>query len=286
MKISYDLHTHSHYSDGDFSPEKVVGLAKEKGLSGAAITDHDTILGWSESKGAMLKFGMPFVQGVEISTILEDLELHVLGYSYNFDTELLKPALQKAKTAYLKRLEIISQKLRDNGIADIDISTLQEKKGMEAILTKYDLQKELALKHNIPMSKSCDLINKKDGLAYAPHDRQLTPSSKDVIDLIYRANGFSVLAHPGKIIKDTGSRDKMWDIIKKLVSARLCGLEISCLYHSPELQKELLDFSSRNMLLKTGGSDYHGPIHAPYRLLGLYGIDDSTWQEFHNRLIK
>ena len=40
-----DLHLHTFFSDGTFSPEELARRAKEKGLNIVALTDHDTVEG-------------------------------------------------------------------------------------------------------------------------------------------------------------------------------------------------------------------------------------------------
>ena len=77
-----DLHTHSHFSDGDRSPWELVRQAKACGLSGLGLTDHDTLAGGEELFQAGRAFGLPVVLGVEISCSQRDgRQLHLLGYA-------------------------------------------------------------------------------------------------------------------------------------------------------------------------------------------------------------
>src|SRR5215217_5018415 len=77
-----DLHCHSTASDGTFAPGEVVRLARDAGLAGLALTDHDTIAGLAEAARAAEEFGITFVPGIEISAVppIENGTLHILGY--------------------------------------------------------------------------------------------------------------------------------------------------------------------------------------------------------------
>ena len=82
-----DLHTHSHFSDGDRSPWELVRQAKACGLSGLGLTDHDTLAGGEELFQAGRAFGLPVVLGVEISCSQRDgRQLHLLGRYFHYPT--------------------------------------------------------------------------------------------------------------------------------------------------------------------------------------------------------
>ena len=75
-----DLHVHSTESDGTNTPQELVSLAKEAGLTAFALTDHDTISGISKAREAAEKIQMELVPGIELSTDYEGTEVHMLGY--------------------------------------------------------------------------------------------------------------------------------------------------------------------------------------------------------------
>ena len=86
-----DLHVHTTASDGLFSPAGVVQLAEEAGFKGTAITDHDTVEGIEEARAEGKKRGIEVVPGVEISTMWQGKEIHMLGYHIDmYDNRLLK----------------------------------------------------------------------------------------------------------------------------------------------------------------------------------------------------
>ena len=81
-----DLHIHTNYSDGVFSPEKVVDAAIDVGLDVIALTDHDNILSFEiaqrylETLKGEGKKTITVIQGIEVNTIHQNEEIHVLGY--------------------------------------------------------------------------------------------------------------------------------------------------------------------------------------------------------------
>ncbi len=78
--VRYDMHSHSSRSDGTLAPAEIVALAKERGLDGLAITDHDTFAGLDEAAGTAESAGLWFVPGIEFSAEYEGASLHILAY--------------------------------------------------------------------------------------------------------------------------------------------------------------------------------------------------------------
>jgi len=76
-----DFHIHTYYSDGIYSPEKIVDLSVEHGLECIALTDHDNILSYDVAKKYIDENNIPLelIRGVEINTIYKGMEVHILG---------------------------------------------------------------------------------------------------------------------------------------------------------------------------------------------------------------
>ena len=77
-----DYHIHSYYSDGVFSPEKIVDLALEAGLQAISLTDHDNVLSYNVAKEYLKTkdVDLKLIQGIEVNTLYKDYEVHILGY--------------------------------------------------------------------------------------------------------------------------------------------------------------------------------------------------------------
>src|SRR3974377_2067103 len=76
-----DLHLHTQFSDGTYSPEELVTHAQEFGLGAIALTDHDTVEGCPRAARACAAAGIEFIPGTELTAEQDGNELHILGYS-------------------------------------------------------------------------------------------------------------------------------------------------------------------------------------------------------------
>ena len=87
--MAVDLHLHSTMSDGSFTPTKVVEYAHSIGLKCMALTDHDTVKGIEEARARATSLRMPFIPGIEMTTLDGDMEVHVLGYFIDHKSQML-----------------------------------------------------------------------------------------------------------------------------------------------------------------------------------------------------
>src|SRR5690554_3949582 len=114
--MALDLHTHTNYSDGLLTPEELVKRAKEKGLTGIALTDHDTVDGLPAFLAAGKEYNLVCVPGVELSTQLEGVEFHILGYQVDPTHVDLKKRLRQVLTARQERARGMLERLARHGL--------------------------------------------------------------------------------------------------------------------------------------------------------------------------
>ena len=91
MKV--DLHNHSYYSDGVFSPSEVVRFADEAGCDLFALTDHDTTDGLDEAQQMADKLSVDLVSGVEISAFWRNMTIHIIGLDIDINNDILQAGL-------------------------------------------------------------------------------------------------------------------------------------------------------------------------------------------------
>ena len=91
-----DLHLHTSFSDGIFTPEQVANAASEMNLSAISLTDHDTIEGCSHLAEHCKKKGIEFISGTELSVDIEGNEMHLLGYFLDINNQILSCFLLSA----------------------------------------------------------------------------------------------------------------------------------------------------------------------------------------------
>jgi 3',5'-nucleoside bisphosphate phosphatase len=75
-----DLHLHTNYSDGTYTPEELAAHAARQGLSAIALTDHDTVEGCARAAAACAAVGLEFIAGSELTAEIGETEIHLLGY--------------------------------------------------------------------------------------------------------------------------------------------------------------------------------------------------------------
>lgn len=248
----YDLHTHTQASDGMNSPSANVELAKAKGLTGLAITDHDTVAGVAEARLAGQKLGIDVVPGIEISTRAKDKDIHILGYFIDTEDKQLSDRLHRLRSVRDERNELVIGKLQQLGIA-ITLQEVREGLGRtlrpDESLGRPHIADCLVRKgHATDLRDAFNqyLAEGKPGYASLP---RISP--EEAIHWIREAGGAAVIAHPGLY----GDDELVKDILEQ---GRPSGIEVYHSDHGPEEERRYLDLAAQYELIVTGGSDYHG----------------------------
>lgn len=264
-----DLHVHTTGSDGLLSPTEVVKLAKEAGLSGLAITDHDSVSGVEEAIAAGQEEGIRVVPGVELSTLWQGKEIHMLGLNIDFRDARLLEKLKKQRGVRQERNRMMIEKLNELGIA-ITLDEVMAKKrgeGPADNVGRPHIAEVLIDKGVVTtMNEAFDQYLGKDGKAYVTPKR-ISPI--EAIQLIHQSNGKAVIAHPGLYQQD--------DLISRLVEEGLDGIEVNHPDHTDEDKQKYMKLAQAYGLMMTAGSDFHGErhgsmFHAP---LGTCTVDDA-----------
>lgn len=248
MEFRADLHCHSTISDGTKTPEEIIELAKERGLSGLSITDHDSVAAYSDDLlDRARKAGIKLVTGVEFSCSFNGRNVHILGYNFQIDEnmiafckrhELRRTQRNKAILNKLKKFNIdiseeeLIQSTHSNVIGRPHIANIMLKKGYVETFAEA-FQKYLG----------------DDKCAYVKGD---TFSVKETIDLIHSSSGVAILAHPHIIRRRR--------FVVEVLNVGLDGLEGYYSRMSSDIEKRWIDLAKQKKLLITGGSDFHGDI--------------------------
>lgn len=245
-----DLHLHSTYSDGLYSPDEVCKRAKEGGVGLLSITDHDTLEGLENKREAAKKYGLTFVSGWEISAY-EGLEkIHVLGYGCE-KTEAYFSFLEARKKASLARALDSIQKLNALGIPVRLEDVEAEHKDKSSPIHTMHISRALAR-----------FVGGDSRVAYEqylnvgkPANSNIgRPSPKEAIDCIHALGGIAVIAHPGRI---PWSKEEIFNLIRSLAAYGLDGIEAHYTTHTDKETAEFCALAGELGLLVTGGSDTH-----------------------------
>lgn len=243
-----DLHCHSTYSDGSYTPSQIALLAKEKGFDVAVVTDHDTARGCLELKNAARSNNLEFFSGIEISSLYENKSVHLLGYSFRLDSSSLLSFEKRVLEARRRRAHSMLIKLQKLGFSiDQDALLPFEKEGVSLgrphlarlmVEKKYVLSMQEAFVRYLGEGKS----------AYVPHER---PSVEEAVQLIHESGGIAVLAHP-QLYKNR-------KLVKRLMERySIDGIEAFYCRFRGEDTSYWAAYASERKLLVTGGSDFHG----------------------------
>ena len=257
-----DLHIHSTASDGSIAPLDILTLAKNAHLAAFALTDHDAISGTREILAHRHLLGpVKFLTGVEISAQSPDFfnvsgSFHVLGYGFNLDHPALNQALQAQQSSRKSRNPQIIARLNALGF-DISLDTVVAESEKDAQIGRPHIARVM-VKKGFAASVN-DAFDKWLGKGKPAYVEKARIASARAIELIRKAGGAAVLAHPGLL--DVADFDAYEYLISELVPMGLMGLEVYYPGHSPEETGYFLELTEKYGLLATGGSDFHGAIN-------------------------
>jgi len=247
-----DLHIHTYYSDGVFTPEKVVDTAVDVGLQAIAITDHDNVLAYNIAQNYIKEKGLDLeiIRGIEVNTLYKNYEVHILGYFMNPNDNDFQAMLKSQQAARIKQTKEI-------------LGLLSKKEGIKVKFE--DVKKLVAEGGSIGRPHIAKAITNAGGTnsvmdAYAKYIHENSPvyvqrktvSPQDAVEIIYDAGGIPVIAHPHDL-------DIAESLIKDLMTYGLRGIEAYHRKHSPACVEYFSSMAEELGLIVTGGSDFHTP---------------------------
>jgi predicted metal-dependent phosphoesterase TrpH len=257
MANRIDLHTHSTVSDGLLSPADLVRAAASGGVSALALTDHDTIGGVREAVDIGREVGVEVVPGVELGTSVERREHHILGYFIDVTKPSFQADLDELASRRLRRATLMVERLEQFGIP-ITLEEVLAEAGHGTVGRPHLARVLIAHRYASDVGDAFEKYLKAGQPAYVP--RQPFPP-EEAIDLILRAGGVPVLAHPFS----TGDPAAA---VARLQPAGLLGLEVYYGEYDDARRAELRSLADRTGLIPTGGSDFHGYGYRDGRDLG------------------
>lgn len=246
-----DLHTHSAVSDGTESPADLIRAAVAAGLGTVALTDHDTVAGWTEARHEAERYGIVLIPGLELSTMLGYRSVHMLGYLVDPQDAALTAETARIRTARRERAQRIVDRLaRDHPIRWSDV-VAQTRPG-STVGRPHIADALVALGLEPDRSAAfAGLLHPRQGYV-EPH---YAPTPLQGVRLIRAAGGVPVLAHPGAAGR---TRVLPESVIGELVDAGLFGLELDHRENTPDGRERVAELARRFDLAVTGSSDYHG----------------------------
>ncbi len=251
MAVFSDLHTHTTVSDGQYTPAQLVKLAKERGLSVLAVTDHDTIAGVNEAMETGKALGLRVIRGVELSA-KEHHNFHLLGYGFrDGDTELAR-LCEKFRVGRDERKYKIVEFLHSQGV-DIDLAEVEDLAGGEVIARPHFAQVMVRRGYVSTNREAFDRY--LDTGEFRQRVKRFKADARTCVEAIHAAGGKVSLAHPYQMgLPD----DELEALVKQLKDWGLNAIECYYPKYTPEQQAFYLHLTEKYQLHRTGGSDFHG----------------------------
>lgn len=245
-----DLHTHSTASDGTGSPADNVRLAREAGLAAVSLTDHDTTAGLEEALAEGGRLGIRVVPGVELSTMQDGLEIHVLGYFMDWRDGRWQERLRSQRNARTRRNGMIVERLNELGMPitmeEVERAAAGQVPG--ASIGRPHIAAVMIEKGYV--ASRAEAFERFLGSGGAAYVRVPRPTPLEAVRWIHEAGGAAVIAHPGLYGRD--------GLVEALLGQGADGLEAHHSDHGPDDEARYAAMAARFGVIATGGSDYHG----------------------------
>jgi predicted metal-dependent phosphoesterase TrpH len=241
-----DLHLHSFFSDGTYSPEEIAGHGRRHNFSALALTDHDTLEGCERMATACAAEGIEFIVGTELTAEHNGSELHLLGYYLDGKNETLLREIARFQSVRQNRIHEMVARLNQRNIplkAEAVFAIANCKSPGRPHVARAMVQAGYCTS----LDEAFERFLKKGRPAWVPKSKM---SATEAIELVHQAGGLAVMAHPGLNRTD--------DLIPALVQSGMDGIECFHTKHTTRLVERYLEIADKYKLLVTGGSDCHG----------------------------
>lgn len=252
--IIYDLHSHTQASDGLLSPEELVHRAVEMRVGTLAITDHDTTSAIAAARAEILRAGLnlTLINGVEISTLWENHEIHIVGLNIDIAHPAMVTLLEEQKARRQQRAMQIGERLEKAHVPGAWEGALRLANG--GAVTRGHFARFL-----VESGKASDVASVFKKYLARGKTGYVPPqwcTIKQAIDVIHHSGGKAVVAHPGRY--DLSAK---W--LKRLLAhfAEQGGdaMEVAQCQQAPNERTQLAAYAQQFGLMASQGSDFHQP---------------------------
>lgn len=259
-----DLHVHSNKSDGSFTPAELVDYAIEKGLSAFALTDHDTTDGIEEAIQAAKGKPIEVIPGIEFSSEYEGQDIHIVGLYIDYNSDFFKRRLVHFVNGRITRNREMCRRLTDYGMPVTYEDLISE--FPDCVITRAHYARYL-LSHGYTKSlkEAFDRYIGDHGPCFVPR-KKITPMR--AVEIILKAGGFPVLAHPTLYHMGKERLDKLVCTLKEM---GLMGIEAVYSTYTAGEEREMRTLAAKYDLCISGGSDFHGKAKPGLDLATGYG---------------
>ncbi|WP_094546134.1 PHP domain-containing protein [Petroclostridium xylanilyticum] len=294
-----DLHCHTNLSDGNDTYQQLIDKAAEIGMKVIAITDHDIVPSEKmEIDGKILtpeEYGreknVNVLLGIEYSCDTDVDDVHIIGLGCNWKDENFKIEEENMKRSKIEGYRKLTEVLSQNGI-NISWQELLENNGdyrkPEDIQRKHIFEAIARKGYTSTWQEAKIMV--RDNPVYNIKREKINPLR--AIELIHKAGGLAILAHPyliDEVVKKEKKEITRKEYIHKLIDAGLDGIEAAYTYSKTsykgsltpeEIEKEVRDMYKDKVKIISGGSDYHNDTKKGVKNARMIGEKGITWKYF------
>jgi predicted metal-dependent phosphoesterase TrpH len=245
-----DLHTHTTASDGRCASSELVARAAAAGVTVLSVTDHDTVAGCAQAAAACRAAGIEFVPGIEVTAVLDGLDIHTLGYFIDVASPKFAAFLTEQRLLRIDRLREIVKLLKSYGIPlDADAILKPAIDDPSKSVGRPWIARALVASGRVQTTNDAFNLWLKTGRpAFVP---RVGAPPEEVIDRIHSAGGIASVAHPGPSVRDE------W-LPGWVHRAGLDAIEAYHPDHDAEATQRYIELAATLRIAVSGGSDYHG----------------------------
>jgi len=245
MKNPIDLHIHTNCSDGLLSPEEVIDYCLKNGVKILSISDHDTVQAYYDLDGYVGGKDIILIPSVELSTSWKNTDFHILGYMIDYKSPLFEEKVNHFRHERFKRGEAIVKKLNELGI-DLSMETVKRLAGNSVMGRPHVADALVKEEFVLTLDEAFARYLGYHAPAYVPK-KYLSP--REAINLIHKAHGVAIWAHPGPVGHDY--------LLGDFIEMGLDGLEAYHPLHDYGTNRHYINLAKKNGIIYTGGSDCH-----------------------------
>jgi len=266
-----DLHLHSTASDGRVAPADVIARGVRVGLVGVSLTDHDTMAGLEEAEAAAVRHGLRFLPGAELSATEPGCEVHLLAFGFDRSDRNLQTFLSLYEGDRHRRAKAIVGRLRDLGIR-LEYSDIELQAGAAAPTRSHVARALVAGSHVEGEDEAFRRYLSRGQPAFV-EKRDVPP--REVFDTVHAAGGVVVLAHPGRVHGP--------DAVRRWAAEGMDGVEVLHPANRPTTRSVMNALAAELGLLRSGGSDWHGPRDGRHTDVGGEPVPERWFDEILER---
>ena len=277
--INYDLHTHSYFSDGAYSPKELLSAAVDCNITHLALTDHDTVGGLEEAQQAARELDINFIPGIELSCVWKHQLLHLVGLNIDASNSSLLAGVAQNQERRWQRAEAIHRDLAKHDIEVRENVELSLQKG--SVPTRPHFAAALVKQGHAKDKKQAFkryLVKGKPGYV-----AMQWPELSEAANWINEAGGVAVLAHP---MRYKFTRSRLIMLIEEMQEYKVNAIEVATPITDKQQMQMLAQLSLEHQLWASRGSDFHSVEQVWARLGGAPELPEDVrpvWQLFKDK---